>query len=168
MTIVQRAEWQVSMIEAFLNSPPPKQGNSLPKNHEPEGQLTADLRHAAEQFIEAADHADSDTAASMYAPDFVNIRITDAGDVVRLNREQLLSFFARPGGQHIPTKSSTIHHVEVTADSGFVLLTRIKDLGNGWEPMFYSLVWERQGDKWLLLREFVHQRSIPKRLQFTK
>jgi ketosteroid isomerase-like protein len=131
-------------------------GNGLNKDH-------AGLRNAVEQFIEAADRSDSATVASMYAPDFVNVRITDEGDVVRLDRAQLLSILGRAGGHHIPTKSTAIHHVEVVGDTGFILLTRIKDLGNGWEPMFYSLVWKRQGEKWLLLREFVHQRSMPKR-----
>jgi hypothetical protein len=46
--------------------------------------------------------------------------------------------------------------------TGFVLLTRIKNIGNGWEPMFYNLVWKKQGSNWRLFREFVHQRSIPK------
>jgi hypothetical protein len=46
----------------------------------------------------------------------------------------------------------------------FVLLTRIKDLGHGREPMFYTLVWKRHDGGWRLLREYVHQKSIPKRL----
>jgi ketosteroid isomerase-like protein len=129
-------------------------GNEFNKND-------AGLRHAVDQFIEAADRSDTATVASMYAHDFVNVRITDEGDVVRLERGQLLAIFGRVGGHHIPTKSTTVQHVEVDGNAGFVLLTRIKDLGNGWQPMFYSLVWKRQGEKWLLSREFVHQRSLP-------
>ena len=81
---------------------------------------------------------------------------------MRLDRDQLLSIFGRAGGHHIPTKSTTIQHVDVDGDTGFVLLTRIKDLGNGWQPMFYSLVWKWQGEQWLLSREFVHQRRLPR------
>jgi hypothetical protein len=47
-------------------------------------------------------------------------------------------------------------------DTGLVLMTRVKDLGNGWEPMFYNLVWKRQNGQWRLLREFVHQKSAPR------
>ena len=68
------------------------------------------------------------------------------------------------GGHVIPTKETTIHHAEVIGDTGYVLLTRVKDLGHGWEPMFYSLVWRKHDGEWRLLREFVHQKSIPKRL----
>jgi hypothetical protein len=68
-----------------------------------------------------------------------------------------------PGVQFIPTKETVIHHAEVVGDPGFVLMTRVKDLGSGWEPMYYSLVWRKRDGKWELLREFVHQRSVPKR-----
>ena len=30
--------------------------------------------------------------------------------------------------------------------------------------MFYTLVWKRDGGDWRLLREYVHQKSIPKRI----
>jgi hypothetical protein len=161
MTLVRRADWQISMIEAFLEAPQPNQSNAEEKIRESRAQLTAELRRTVEQFIEAADHADADSVGSMYAPDFVNVRITDAGEIVRLDRGQLLSFFSRAGGKHIPTKTTTIHQVEIVGDTGYVLLTRVKDLGNGWEPMFYSLVWKRRGEGWHLWREFVHQRALP-------
>jgi hypothetical protein len=136
--------------------------NNLKENSvAPADQATTNLLRTVECFIEAADRSDSYTVASLYAPDFVNVRVTDSGDVIRLDRKQMLSIFARAGGHHIPTKSTTIHHVEVVGENGFVLLTRIKDLGNGWETKFYSLVWQRSGEQWRLSREFVHQRSLP-------
>jgi hypothetical protein len=96
--------------------------------------------------------------------------VADEGGFARLSREQMLGFFNRPGGptkgaaHAIPTKETTIHHAEAIGDTGFVLLTRIKDLGKGWEPMFYTLVWRKRDGQWRLLREYVHQKSIPKRL----
>jgi hypothetical protein len=126
-------------------------------------QLTEDLKYAVEHFIQAADRSDTAKVAGMYDSRFINCRVSDAGEFVRLDRNQLLSFMERAAGPHFPTRSTTIHHVEVVGDTGFVLLTRIKDLGNGWEPMFYSLVWSRQDGDWRLLREYVHQRSLPKR-----
>jgi hypothetical protein len=84
---------------------------------------------------------------------------------VQLTREQMLRFWKGARGLTtaplFPTKETKIHHVEVVGETGFVLLTRTKDLGRGWEPMFYSLVWRRQDGEWKLLREFVHQRSLP-------
>ena len=98
--------------------------------------------------------------------------MADEGGFAKLSREQMLGFFGRPGAAQakgpaahaIPTKETTIHYAEVLGDTGYVLLTRIKDLGKGWEPMFYTLVWKHSGGEWHLLREFVHQKSIPKRL----
>jgi ketosteroid isomerase-like protein len=125
-------------------------------------QSTVDLQRTIERFINAVDRSDTASIASMYDLDFANVRVADVGGIVRLEREQILSIFSEKGGHHTRTKSTTLHLLEVLGDTGFVLLTRVKDLGSGWEPMFYSLVWKRYGEKWLLWREFVHQRSMPK------
>jgi ketosteroid isomerase-like protein len=132
----------------------------------------AELRRAAERFIAAADRADAAAIAAAYDPEFTCVRVADEGGFARLSREQMLGFFNRPAakgqgqgqGHAIPTKETTIHHAEALGDTGFVLLTRIKDLGHGWEPMFYTLVWKRHDGGWRLLREYVHQKSIPRRL----
>jgi len=122
----------------------------------------ADLRKAVERFIAAADRGNVADVSAMYHPDFVNIRVADEGGVVRLTREQVLQFLARPGVGSLPTKETTVQHAEVADDQGLVFLVRVKDLGQGWEPMFYSLVWKKQGGDWRLWREFVHQRRLPK------
>ena len=136
-----------------------------------QGNIDSSLRDAVEHFIEAADHGDVATVAATYAPEFMCVRVADEGGFVQLTREQMLAFWRNatgslqsgPAGAHsIPTQKTTIHYAEALGDTGFVLLTRIKNIGNGWEPMFYNLVWKRQGSNWRLLREFVHQKSIPK------
>lgn len=133
--------------------------------------IDVSLRDAVEHFIEAADKGDIKTVAATYAPEFMCVRVADEGGFVQLTREQMLAFFrnatsslpaGQPGTHSIPTQKTTIHYAEALGDTGFVLLTRIKNIGNGWEPMFYNLVWKRQGSDWRLLREFVHQKSIPK------
>ena len=136
-----------------------------------QGNIDSSLRGAVEHFIEAADHGDVATVAATYSPEFMSVRVADEGGFVQLTREQMLAFWrnatsnlpaGQPGTQSIPTQKTTIHYAEALGDTGFVLLTRIKNIGNGWEPMFYNLVWKRQGSNWRLLREFVHQKSIPK------
>ena len=115
-------------------------------------------RPAAERFVAAADKGDVAAIAAAYDPEFVCVRVADEGGFARLSREQMLGFFGRPAapgkaaGHAIPTKETTIHHAEVLGDTGYVLLTRIKDLGKGWEPMFYTLVWKRTGGEWHLRR----------------
>jgi len=120
------------------------------------------LRQALDRFIAAADKGDSKTIVAMYDPAFTNVRVADDGGVVRLTREQVLQFLERATAKPFPTRETRTEHLEVVGDQGFVLLVRIKDLGQGWEPMFYSLVWKKHGDDWRLLREFVHQRTLPK------
>jgi ketosteroid isomerase-like protein len=136
-----------------------------------QGNIDSSLRDAVERFIEAADHGDVATVAATYAPEFMSVRVADEGGFVQFTREQMLAFWrnatsslpaGQPGAHSIPTQKTTIHYAEVLGDTGFVLLTRIKNIGNGWEPMFYNLVWKRQDSNWRLLREFVHQKSIPK------
>lgn len=135
----------------------------------------AALRQAVGRFIESADKGDVAAITAAYDPEFTCVRVADEGGFARLSREQMLGIFGRAaargkgkaGGHAIPTKETTIHHTEAIGDTGFVLLTRVKDLGHGWEPMFYTLVWKRDGGEWRLLREYVHQKSIPKRLRET-
>ena len=154
------------------NMPDEQPGNRDAQDGRMQGSIDPVLRSAVEHFIEAADKGDVSTISATYDPNFMSVRVGDEGGYVQLTRERMLAFFknalaSHPGGQlttpAIPTQKTTIHFAEVVGDTGYVLLTRIKNIGNGWEPMFYNLVWKRQGDNWRLLREFVHQKSIPRR-----
>jgi len=125
------------------------------------------LRKTVESFLSAADTANVDGLASTYAPDFKCIRVADAGGFVELTANQMLSFMRRAIsgkaniGHSVPTSKTTIHHTEIFGDSAIVLLTRMKDLGNGYEPLFYTLLWQRTNSAWRLQREIVHQKSAP-------
>ncbi len=127
-----------------------------------------ELQQVVEEFVKAVDRADTAAVAAAYSPEFLNVRVSDDGGFVRLSGPQILGMLkasksaTAPGLKSIPTRETVIQHAEVIGDMGFVLMTRVKDLGSGWEPMYYSLVWQRLGGKWKLLREFVHQRSVPK------
>jgi ketosteroid isomerase-like protein len=128
-----------------------------------------ELRRVVEQFVKAADNGDVAAVAAAYSPEFLNVRVSDDGGFVQLSGAQILALLkpaeagTAPAVHSIPTKETVIHHAEVIGDMGFVLMTRVKDLGSGWEPMYYSLVWQKRDGNWHLLREFVHQRSVPKR-----
>jgi len=153
------------------NVPMEQIGSSGLSKMKAQGNIDSSLRDAVEHFIEAADQGDIKTVADTYAPEFMCVRVADEGGFVQLTREQMLAFFrnatsslpaGQPGAHSIPTQKTTIHYAEALGDTGFVLLTRIKNIGNGWEPMFYKRVGKMQGGDWRLLREFVHQKSIPK------
>src|SRR5262249_2062478 len=127
----------------------------------------SDLRKTAETFLFSADTANLDGLAATYAPDFKCIRVADAGGFVELSADQMLSFMRRAvTGQanvrhSVPTSKTTIHHTEIFGDSAIILLTRMKDLANGYEPLFYTLLWQRTNSAWRLQREIVHQKSAP-------
>ncbi len=125
--------------------------------------IDPDLRQAVQRFLEAVDHGDAAAVRETYASDFLNVRVADDGGFVQLKGPQILSMLKSSAVAGIPAKETTIHYADVAGDMGFVLITRVKDLGSGWEPMFYSLVWTRQDGHWKLMREFVHQRTSPKR-----
>ena len=133
------------------------------------GHADPGLRSAAERFTAFADQADIEAVSATYDAEFTCVRVADEGGFVHLTREQMLAFWKRhagsqlpAGGQAVPTHETKIHYAEVVGDTGYVLMTRIKNIGSGWEPMFYNLVWKKQEGEWRLLREFVHQRSVPK------
>src|SRR5262249_11013807 len=125
-----------------------------------------DLNETVQAFLSAADSADLHRLAAIYAQDFLCVRVADAGGQTQLTADQMLSFLRRATagevvGHAVLTKDSKIHRSDVFGDSAVVLVTRTKDLGNGWERLFYTLFWTRQNNSWRLLREFVHQRSAP-------
>lgn len=130
-----------------------------------------ELKQVVEEFVKAVDKADIAAVTAAYSPQFLNVRVSDDGGFVRLSGPQILAMLeasknaTAPGLKSIPTRETVIQHAEVIGDMGFVLMTRVKDLGSGWEPIYYSLVWQRLEGKWKLLREFVHQRSVPKARQ---
>jgi ketosteroid isomerase-like protein len=130
-----------------------------------------EFKEVVERFLAASDRGDADALSATYSPDFLNIRVADDGGLASLTGAQILTILqATKGRNHsAPAGETVIHSAEVAGDLGYVAMTRMKDHGNGWEPTFYSLVWAlvwgNAGGKWLLLREFVHQRSFP-RLSF--
>ncbi len=117
---------------------------------------------------------DSDKYAEIipyYDTNFLSIRVVDAGQFIKMDYKQMVYFWKMQSDkqaerntlhrQAIVTQKTTIHYIEILGDTGYVLLTRIKDLGSGFEPMFYNLIWTRKNNKWYLLREIVHQRTMP-------
>jgi hypothetical protein len=137
------------------------------------GEGAAGLQAAVERFIASADAGDATALVGAYDPGFTCARVADEGGLVTLTREQMAAIWARATGaaagtpapgHEVPTRDTTIHFAEIVGDTGFVLLTRTKDLGSGWEPLFYALVWKAREGRWFLLREFVHQRTLPARL----
>ncbi len=129
-----------------------------------EGSVDSELHQAIDRFIQAIDSGDASAVARIYAPNFANIRVAADGGFSQLTGAQILSILqqAGPANSAIPTRDTVIHHAEVSGNLGFVLMTRVRDLGNGWEPLFYSMIWKKSGPNWLLEREFVNQKSFPK------
>ena len=137
---------------------------------EPANATPQSLEGAINRFIAAADAGEVAVIAATYSADFTCVRVADNGGFARLSGEQMLAFWGSPtkpgtGQKHsLPTRSTAIHHAEIMGDTGLALLTRVKDFGQGWEPVFYTLLWQLESDRWRLVRELVHQRTVPVRL----
>jgi hypothetical protein len=138
--------------------------------HAPASATPQSLEGAINRFIAAADGGEVAAIAATYAADFTCVRVADNGGFACLSGEQMLAFWGSPtktgaGQKHaLPTRSTTIHHAEIMGGTGLALLTRVKDFGHGWEPVFYTLLWQLESDRWRLVRELVHQRTVPVRL----
>jgi len=128
--------------------------------------IDEEFKQVVERFLAAADKGDHAALATTYGPDFQNIHVADDGGLAGLTGAQILAILrASEGGNHCsPVRETILHSLEICGDLGYVLMTRIKNYGRGWEPVFHSLtwrlVWDETGGKWMLLREFIHQRAF--------
>jgi len=134
---------------------------------------TMSLKNAVNKFIQAVDSGKIEDVIAFYDDDFKSIRVVDEGPLIKMDRQQMIYFWkmitsknpsggAGPNRQQIIAQNTTIHYTEVTGDTGYTLMTRIKNFGSGPETVFYNLVWHFTGNHWQLVREIVHQHTLPK------
>jgi hypothetical protein len=148
-----------------------KCGNSFTGMNEPALSDSNSLKQALADFLAKVDSGKSAAVIAYYDNNFLSVRVVDAGQFIRMDYTQMVNFWKSLSARQpaanglnykaITTQSTTIHYIEVLGDTAYVLLTRVKDLGNGPEPMFYNLVWVSKNNKWYLFREIVHQRTLP-------
>ena len=129
------------------------------------------LKEALADFLAKVDSAQVDEIIPYYDPGFVSVRVVDAGPFIKMDYNQMINFWKmiseRKGNagsfnyKGIVTQSTTVHYIEIQGNTAYVLLTRIKNFGNGPEPVFYNLIWLYKNNKWYLSREIVHQRTLP-------
>jgi|KBSSwiStaDraftv2_1062776.scaffolds.fasta_scaffold571194_1 hypothetical protein len=128
------------------------------------------LRSAVANLLSSVDSAEIAALDVLYDKDFLNVRVAEDGGFAQLTREQLLLFLRQAvakasklgGHAAVQTRETIIHHADNYGETASVLMTRVKDLGNGWEPLFYCLLWKKRGQEWRLAREFVHQKTTPR------
>ncbi len=132
---------------------------------------TNSLRHAVIDFIAKADSGRVNDVINYYDPGFLSVRVVGAGQFIKMDYNQMVSFWKMITGRQtaanasnrktISSTSTVIHYMEIIGDTGYVFMTRVKDFGSGPEPVFYNLIWLNKNNKWFLLREIVHQRTAP-------
>ncbi len=132
---------------------------------------TNSLRQAVIDFIAKADSGRVNDVINYYDPGFLSVRVVDAGQFIKMDYNQMVSFWKIIMGRQsvangsnrktITSTSTVIHYMEMIGDTGYVLMTRVKNFGSGPEPVFYNLIWVNKNSKWFLLREIVHQRTAP-------
>ena len=124
-----------------------------------------------QDFMQKADSEKYAEVIPYYDSNFVSIRVVDSGPFIKMNYSQMVSFWKMQATRQPSSKSfnhkaiinqsSTVNNIEILGNTAYVLLTRVKDLGSGPEPMFYVLIWTFKKGKWYLFREIVHQRTMP-------
>jgi hypothetical protein len=128
------------------------------------------LKQALTDYMEKVDSGKYAEVIPCYDSGFLSIRVVDTGPFIKMNYSQMVYFWKMQISKQtansfnhraIATQKTTILYLEILGDTSCVLLTRIKDLGNGPEPIFYNLTWINKNGKWLLFREIVHQRTLP-------
>lgn len=130
------------------------------------------IKKKIEYFLNCVDNGFVELIVELYDTQFECVRIIDEGGFVKIDRNQMVEFWTNLSPQinqpiidkkeTLHVKNTIIHHTEIIGDLGIAVLTRIKNIGNGWEPMFYNLILKKRNDEWKLLREFVHQKSMPR------
>jgi hypothetical protein len=132
---------------------------------------TNSLKEALNSFMDKVDNGKYLEVIPYYDSGFLSIRVVDAGQFIKMDYTQMVYFWNMQSSKRPPsntfsqraiiTQKTIVHNIEILGNNGYVLMTRLKDLGNGTEPMFYSLIWIIKNNKWYLLREIVHQRTLP-------
>lgn len=134
--------------------------------------MSSDLKEVVEQYVKAAGEGDHETLAATYSPDFSHVWVADDGGQAELTGEQILFILKATAKtwRPRPARETKIHRAEIHRASnhagelacewGEVLVTRLRDLGAGWEPEFLTQIWRKMAGKWLLSREFVHRRRF--------
>ena len=129
------------------------------------------LKATLRSFIAKSDSGIYADLIPYYDSGFISIRVVDEGQFIKMDYKQMVGFWqtqinnqqAKSSFNHrsITNGQTTIHYMEILGDTAYIILTRIKDLGKGPEPMFYNLIWINKNNKWYLFREIVHQRTMP-------
>ncbi len=134
---------------------------------------TLSLKIAVGKFIQSVDSGKIDNVIEFYDDDFKSIRVVDQGPLIKMDGQQMIYFWKTlvsrnqsastgPNRGQLAVQNTTIHYVEVTGETGYVRMTRIKDLGSGPGTLFYNLVRRFTKNQWRPEREIVHQHTLPK------
>ncbi len=129
------------------------------------------LKQTLKTFMDKADSAEYAALIPYYDSGFLSLRVVDEGPFIKMDYKQMIAFWNMQLNRQQTANSfnhrdiingkTTIYYIEISGDTATVILTRIKDLGKGPEPMFYDLTWINKNNKWYLFREIVHQRTMP-------
>lgn len=94
-----------------------------------------------QDFIQKADSEKYTEIIPYYDSNFVSYRLVDSGPFIKMTYSQMISFWkmqatrqpSSTGFNHkaIINQSTNINNIEILGNVAYVLLTRVKDLGNG-------------------------------------
>lgn len=113
------------------------------------------------EYLNAGLAMDLEALDATYDPDFENIRVDDAGQVVTLTKAHFMARFRalRDQGLRIGESIDDVRFLATTVydDHGSIIMHRHQD----GVPGLYNFVWRRKDGRWAtLLREFTVDKDL--------
>ncbi len=113
------------------------------------------------EYLAAGLEMDVETLDALYDPEFENVRVDEAGQVVVLTKADFMTRFRglRERGARVGDSTDDVRFVAISrhGDQGTVVMYREE----GGIQARYSYVWRWEGGRWTtLLREFTFEKDL--------
>ncbi|WP_029289895.1 hypothetical protein [Cellulomonas sp. HZM] len=118
------------------------------------------LVDAMQDYLDAGVTMDLARLDAVYDDEFENLRIDQAGQVVRITKPQLMARFGQLAAQGLtmePADDASFPTTTVVGDTGIVVMRRVKD----GRPVLYAFVWRMRDDRpTTMLRELTFEEDL--------
>ncbi|TDO99826.1 nuclear transport factor 2 family protein [Marinomonas balearica] len=114
-----------------------------------------ELKSTVEALIDAGCNYRLDDLANLYAPELIIVMLLPDGSVLNFDYQQNMEFFRRLRDSGAPSldKTAEFNYIDVREQSGYVMVTRQMDLGDGPKKIVFNLMLKKSNDLWQIYRE---------------
>lgn len=117
--------------------------------------LNAKLTQAVQALIQAGCHYRLEELAQCYAKDLQIVMLQPNGETAIFDYEQNMAFFQnlRDSGSAPINTDVTFNYAQECNGIGYVMATRLMDLGTGEQKIVFTLMLRQEAGKWRVFRE---------------